>query len=338
MDSVSQIALGAAVSVAVMGRHTPLGRAALWGAVCGTLPDLDALIDHGDAVRNMVLHRAATHAPFFLLLIAPLIAALIAVIHGDVRNYRRWWLAVALVLVTHPLLDVMTIYGTQLGLPLTNHPYGVGSIFIIDPLYTLPLIAGVVAALRLGDERGQRWNLLGIGLSCGYLVWGVAIQHQVRDTAEQQLRAEGATVERLLATPTPFNSLLWRIVAVMPDGYLEGYRSIFDGNSAIAFTRYEHRPELYESLKDHEPVARIAAFSHGFFAMQQREGKVLISDLRMGQAPYFFFTFAVADVDDVAALQPTPPRPLRWRPPTGDGLAWLGRRIFDPKQPAPELR
>jgi inner membrane protein len=138
--------------------------------------------------------------------------------------------------------------------------------------------------------------------------------------------------------PTPFNSLLWRIVAVAPDGYLEGYRSILDGDSVIAFTRHERRPDLYESLQAHEPVARIAAFSHGFFAMQQREGQVLISDLRMGQAPYFFFTFAVANADATAALQPTPPHALRWRPPTGDGLAWLGRRIFDPKLPAPEVR
>jgi inner membrane protein len=338
MDSVSQIALGAAVGVAVMGRHAPLSRSALWGAVCGTLPDLDALIDHGDAVRNMVLHRAETHAPFYLLLAAPLIAALIAVIHGDVRRYRRWWLAVTLVLVTHPLLDVMTIYGTQLGLPFTNYPYGVGSIFIIDPLYTLPLLAGVIAALRLQDDRGLRWNLAGIGLSCAYLAWGVAVQHQVRGTAEKQLRADGVPAERLLATPTPFNSLLWRIVAVTPDSYLEGYRSIFDGDSAISFTVYERRPDLHEPLRDHEPVARIAAFSHGFFAMQLRTGQVLISDLRMGQAPYFFFTFAVADVDEAAVLQPTPARAQHWRPPAADGLAWLGRRIFDPKLPAPELR
>ncbi|MES0875181.1 metal-dependent hydrolase [Sinimarinibacterium thermocellulolyticum] len=338
MDSVSQIALGAAVGVAVMGRRTPFGRAALWGAVLGTLPDLDALIDHGDAVRNMVLHRAQTHAPFYLVLVAPLIAALIAFVHDEARLFRRWWLAVTLVLVTHPLLDVMTIYGTQLGLPFTNHPYGVGSIFIIDPLYTLPPILGVIAALRLQDDRGLRWNLAGIALSCAYLAWGVLWQQQVRETAARQLRAEGVPVERILATPTPFNSLLWRIVAVTPDAYFEGFRSIFDGDAPIGFTRHERRPDLYEALKDHEPVARIAAFSHGFFAMQEREGKVLISDLRMGQAPYFFFTFAVARRDTDDTLHALPPEPQRWRPPTGEGVAWLGRRIFDPKLPAPGSR
>jgi inner membrane protein len=44
MDSISQAALGSAVVLATMGRHTAAWKAALWGAVAGTLPDLDALI------------------------------------------------------------------------------------------------------------------------------------------------------------------------------------------------------------------------------------------------------------------------------------------------------
>lgn len=64
MDSLSQLALGAAVGIAVMGRRTALWKAALWGGVCGTLPDLDAFIDHGDAIADMTLHRANSHALF----------------------------------------------------------------------------------------------------------------------------------------------------------------------------------------------------------------------------------------------------------------------------------
>src|SRR3989338_2546227 len=133
MDSLTQIALGSAVGVAVMGRRTAVWKAALWGAVAGTLPDLDAFIDHGDAILNMTRHRAESHA---------------------------------LVLITPPLLDAMTVYGTQLLLPFTNHPYGVGSVFIIDLAYTLPLIVGTVAALRMKDlARGLRWNAMGLILS-----------------------------------------------------------------------------------------------------------------------------------------------------------------------------
>lgn len=38
MDSLSQIALGAAVGMATMGRRPALWKAALWGGIAGTLP------------------------------------------------------------------------------------------------------------------------------------------------------------------------------------------------------------------------------------------------------------------------------------------------------------
>ena len=73
MDSVTQLVLGSAVSIATLGRRTAVWKAALWGCIAGTLPDLDALIDHGDAILNMVLHRAESHALLYLtLLSAPL--------------------------------------------------------------------------------------------------------------------------------------------------------------------------------------------------------------------------------------------------------------------------
>jgi inner membrane protein len=83
MDSLSQIGLGAVVGVATMGRRTAVWKAALWGAVAGTLPaDMDVLIDHGDPIRHRVLHRAETHAPFWLTLFSLPMAAAGARLHG----------------------------------------------------------------------------------------------------------------------------------------------------------------------------------------------------------------------------------------------------------------
>ena len=120
MDSLTQIALGSAVAVAVMGRRTSVRRSAAWGAVAGTLPDLDVLIDHGDALLDMVLHRAESHSLFYLTLLAPLLAGLVCRLHHERTLFRHWWLALWLVLLTHPLLDAMTVYGTQLLLPFTR--------------------------------------------------------------------------------------------------------------------------------------------------------------------------------------------------------------------------
>ncbi len=335
MDSLSQIALGAAVGLAAMGRRTAPWKAALWGAVAGTLPDLDVLIDHGGPIRNMVLHRAETHALFWLTLASLPLAAAVARLHGEWACWRRWWLALWLVLVTHPLLDAMTVYGTQLALPFSNHPFGVGSVFIIDPLYTLPLLVGAGWALAArGSARGRAANIVGLVLSTAYLGWGVMAQQHVDRVARASLAAQGIAAERVLVTPTPFNSVLWRVVAIAGDRYFEGYHSLLDAEPRIGFDGFERGTALAAELQGVEGVQRLAAFSKGFFKLHQDGDRVLISDLRMGQEPAYVFTFAVAQ-------RSSPPRPLETPVQVGArldlerGLPWLWRRAQGEPLPPP---
>jgi inner membrane protein len=238
MDSMSQIALGAAITVGVMGRRTAVWKAAVVGGVAGTLPDLDAFIDHGDAILNMVRHRAESHSLLYLTLLAPLLGVCVARLFGAMALWKRWTLALWLVLFTHPLLDVMTVYGTRLLIPFTERPYGVGSIFIIDPLYTVPLLIGLAGALALKAWRGLTWNQVGLALSSLYLLWGLAAQQYVTRVAQASLDATGIQAERLLVNPTAFNSVLWRLVAVTPDAYYEGFRSLFDQTAQITWRQY----------------------------------------------------------------------------------------------------
>ena len=353
MDSLSQFALGAAVGVAVMGRRTAVWKAALWGGVLGTLPDLDALIDHGDPVRNMVLHRAQTHALFWQTLAAvPVAAGLTALMarargtqgpqgpqgqqgaqpaQGRWSDFPRWLLTVWLVFVTHALLDAMTVYGTQLALPFSAQPYGVGSIFIIDPLYTLPLLGGLAGTLAARGLGRWRWNLAGLVLSTAYLGWSAAAQQHVQGVVQAQLgpRADAAQVERVLVTPTAFNTVLWRVVLMRPDGYDEGFYSLLDAGRAIRYTAYPRDRALYEQLRGLDAVARIADFSRGFFRVDERDGVVRITDLRMGQEPAYVFSFAVARRG--SALQPvTPPLQVGGRDDIDvpAALRWLWRRLL----------
>lgn len=334
MDSLTQIALGSAVSVAVMGRRTAMWKAALWGAVAGTLPDLDAFIDHGNALLNMTLHRAESHALFYLTLAAPPLAWGVSRLHGEAALFKRWWLALWLVLITHPLLDAMTVYGTQLLLPFTGHPYGVGSVFIIDPLYTVPLIVGVVAALRLKNDRGLRWNAAGLVLSTLYLGWGVVAQQQASQVARDSLQQQGIAASALLVTPAPFNSLLWRLLATTPTQYFEGHYSLLDGSPRITWTAHDRGAGLI-ALHRHEPyVARIAAFTHGFYRLSESGGHLFVTDLRMGQEPAYTFHFDLGTADGRAAQSHVPM--LRGqRPDVEKALPWLWRRMWGEVLPPP---
>ncbi|HET9820617.1 MAG TPA: metal-dependent hydrolase [Burkholderiaceae bacterium] len=327
MDSLSQIALGAAVGVAVMGRRTAVWKAAAWGAVAGTLPDLDVLVDHGDPVRNMVLHRAESHALFWLTLASAPLAALAVRVHGEAPQWRRWWLALWLALVTHPLLDAMTVYGTRLALPFSEHPYAVGSVFIIDPLYTLPLLAGVGLALaRRADRRGLAANAAGLVLSTAYLGWGATVQQHVQQVARASLAAQGVRPDAVLATPSAFNTVLWRVVALEGDRYHEGFYSLFDSEPRIAFDRFERGTALWPQVAGVEAVQRLAAFSRGFFKLAAVDGQVRISDLRMGQEPHYVFSFVVAEQH--SPLVPVVPSvEVGSRPPLDAALPWLWRRL-----------
>jgi len=335
MDSVSQIALGAAIGVATMGRRTAVWKAALWGAVAGTVPDLDVFIDRGDPIRNMVLHRAETHAPFWLTLFSLPFGAAVARLHGEWALWRRWWLAIWLALVTHPLLDAFTVYGTQLALPFSNHPFGIGSVFIIDPLYTLPLLVGAGWALATrGAGRGLAANALGLLLSTTYLGWGLAAQQEVNRVASASLAAQGIVAERVLVTPTAFNSLLWRVVAVSGEHYHEGFYSLFDDVPRIDFDRFERGMRLADELQANEGAQRIVAFSKGFFKLHQSGARVLISDLRMGQEPAYIFSFAVAERQS-AVVPLAVPEQVGARIDFDRALPWLWRRIGGQPLPPP---
>jgi inner membrane protein len=334
MDSLTQIALGSAVGVAVMGRRTAVWKAALWGAVAGTLPDLDAFIDHGDPILNMTRHRAESHALFFLTLAAPLLAWVVSRLHGEAALFKRWTLALWLVLITHPLLDAMTVYGTQLLQPFTDHPYGVGSVFIIDPAYTVPLIVGVVAALRLKNERGQHWNTAGLALSTLYLVWSFGAQQYVERIARASLEQAGVEAQGLLVTPSPFNTVLWRLVAITPTQYLEGHHSLLDAQPSIRWTAHDRGAELIAAHGDEPAVARMATFTHGFYSLTESDGRLFVTDLRMGQEPAYTFRFNLGSAA-ARANGGHAPTLEGLRPDVGIALPWLWQRLLGNDIPPP---
>jgi len=333
MDSLSQFALGAAIGVVVMRRRTAPWKAVLIGGIVATLPDLDAFYDHGDPVSNMTLHRANSHSLLWLTLASPLVAALVAFALRERQNFKPWWLAVWLALFTHPLLDWFTVYGTQLLRPFTDYPFAIGSIFIIDPLYTLPLLIGIGAALIWRNDKGWRWASYGLAISTLYLIWSVAAQAYITHTAWNSLRADSYKVRRLLVTPTAFNTLLWRVVVVTPEGFLEGYRSIFD-RGVMSFDQFPRGEALYDELKGNHAAARIAWFSHGFFKVSERGDKLVITDLRMGQEPWYTFNFVVAQRGN-PSVTPVHPVHVREQPNIREGLSWLWRRALGEDLPPP---
>jgi len=338
MDSFTQIVLGAAVAAAIAPpQHR---RAALLaGAALGTLPDLDVLpinLITDDPVARMTWHRSWSHSLLVLPFVAWAIWAWLRTRGKRVANSpMRWW-AMQAALLTHPLLDAFTVYGTQLLWPLPMQPVMWSSVFIIDPLYTVWLLLACVIAWFARERRiAQPALVAGLALSSLYLGLSLVAKQQVERAAHEALAAQNLQDAPRFSVPMPFNILLWRVVAMTPDGFVEGERSLVADERPMQFRHHASDVVAMEQVRDFPAVQRLHWFNRGFMKAQVRDGELVLSDLRMGAEPDYSFRFAVARKQD-DGWNEIPPRQLQWPWDAGRRLGAMWDRIWH--EPARDAR
>ncbi len=294
MDSITQAALGATIAGAVAGKQCN-AKVLLVGAALGTLPDLDVVLDYGDAVSNTIKHRGFSHSLLLLPPFALLLSWLYCRFCPDAFwSFKRVSVLTLSVLITHTLLDAMTTYGTQLIWPFEGY-FELRNIFIIDPLYTVPLLVAIIAAL-FSKANGAKWCQSVLVLSTLYLGWGFAAQQYIANRVDQNLAQQGLPNKQVMITPTPFNTVLWRVVVMDEHYYWEGLASLLDENKNIEFIArpkgtwpLEEKPETLKGLK---------AFSHNYLNYREEKDALIVSDLRLGMANNLSFEFIYAQRDD----------------------------------------
>lgn len=333
MDSITQAVLGASIQGALLGRWQGR-RALLYGAMLGTLPDLDVIIDYGDAVADMTYHRGFSHSLLVLSILAVLFTALVRWLRPNpAYSTRRLFFAVWLALITHPLLDAFTSYGTQLFWPLQTPPVAWSSVFIIDPLYTVPLLVAVIVGLVRGLRDRPQWlAVTALGLSSLYLATTLAGKWMAEQRVQDVLTERGIQADVLFSTPTPFNSLLWRVTVVDGDDYHEALVGWFDEHPP-RLERIPRGAELATVLRDSPQHQRLQWFTHGVLRYDRVGDELIVTDLRLGMTGYHPFRFIFAKHRD-GRWQPLP---VVDRLPFSRGepelLLVLWRRIWDQAEP-----
>jgi inner membrane protein len=234
---------------------------------------------------------------------------------------------VFLAFATHVLLDSCTIYGTQIFWPLDSTPMTWGSVFIIDPAFTLPLIVGLLAVVlcRRHPLRGYRINAALLALSTFYLAWSFAAKYHAQGVAREALAVRGIAYERIVTLASPFNTVLWRIVAMGEGGYHVGWYSLLDPARDVEFRSYPSETRLLDGVQEHWPVTRLQWFTKGFYRVSAIDGAVVITDLRMGIEGSYVFRFKVGEVGNPHSV----PAPAELLPSELDTsrLPWLWARI-----------
>jgi len=336
MDSVTQFTLGACVGVAVLGRKIGPRRAALTGGVLGTLPDLDVFLAPEDPIDAFVQHRGWTHSLFIHAALTPVFGEALRRLFKALRDQPyQSYAAVFLCLTTHALLDAMTVYGTRLFWPLFTEPVGLGSIFIIDPLYTLPLLVAMVWAFVVGSMtlRLRKALVICFGLSTAYLSWTAIAQFWMTQRASAWLAEKKVSPDQILASPAPFNTFLWRVIGVDSDRYFNLYMPIFGGASAATLYAYPRHLRFENCPSVSERIAQVAKFSDGYYTIKMKGNRVSVADLRMGLTPNYAFQFVLGDIKS-GKLVAAQTRRINGRGDVKQDFGWLVANL----QNRPETR
>ncbi len=316
MDSLTQIVLGAAVGEAVLGKKVG-NKAILYGAIAGTIPDLDSFASlFTDALTAVEIHRGFTHSIVFSILFAPIFGWLISKIESKtVVSWKDWSWLMFWGLITHPLLDAHTTWGTQLFWPLDLR-LAYKNIFVIDPLYTVPFLVFLILAMRSkqGSTKRMKYNNLGLIVSSLYLLCTIGLKGITYLKFKNSLEDQNVSYLQLQTRPSPFNTIMWSANVELEDAYLIADYSIFD-SKPIEFTRIPKNHYLVDKFQGEENLDRIIAISEGWYTITEREDNLYFNDLRFGafdqsdKDPKFVFSYHLKKMNGQLLVEEVPRNP-----------------------------
>lgn len=302
MDSLTQIVLGAAVGETVLGKKAG-NKAMIYGAIAGTIPDLDTFASSFvDVVSAVEIHRGFTHSLVFALLFGPILGWGISKIERRSGiGWKDWSKLVFWAFLTHALLDSLTTWGTQLFWPLDLR-LDFRTIFVIDPLYTLPFLTFLILAMcsKRGSEKRERFNRLGLLISSCYLLLCVCLKGLAYQKFKSALEEGGIAYLQLETRPSPMNNILWMAHVELQDAYLIGDYSFFD-SAPISFGRYQKNHHLLGELDSRDKIRRLIGIANGWYIITGRDGNLFFNDLRFGllnadaEAPEFVFSYRIVE-------------------------------------------
>jgi inner membrane protein len=315
MDSITQIVLGAAVGEAVAGKEIG-NKAAFWGAIAGTIPDLDVLfMGLFNPIDASLFHRGFSHSLLFACISGPLLGILLHRISKRKIRLKTWISLFFLGILTHPMLDMFTTYGTSFLWPL-NERIAFNTVFVIDPFYTIPFVICLILAMRLPKTDVKRFqiNLAGIVYSCSYLLLGVVMKLTIL-TLNNSTTDKTLFTERTSVSPMPLTLFYWMNIKEDRNHFYISHTSIFHPNKNSIPQIIPKNHHLLKKVQFTIPsdLKKIEFFSKGYFTVEKSSSSLQIYDLRFGlqspltkgkiNKPLMGFTFQLDQNDKILKFE-----------------------------------
>lgn len=299
MDSLTQIVLGAACGEAVLGKKIG-NKALLFGAIGGTIPDLDVFIGrllYSNKIQAMAFHRGFMHSILFAVLGCFIFGFITFKLYDfgirkETTNLKNWIWLFFWSIFTHPILDCFTPYGTQLFAPFSDYRVAFNNISVVDPLYTLPFLICMIIVLffKRTNIKRIKYTKAGIYISSCYMIFTLVNKMYIDLVFKNSFEKAGINYLRFSAQPTIFNNILWYSVAETETKYYMAFYSLLDKSS--------NSEKILEIDKNHtlidmndKNLKKLSWFSNGFYNLTKKE--------KIGTYKYIDLRYPMLNPDDI---------------------------------------
>ncbi len=285
MDSLTQIVLGASVAEATLGKKIG-NKAIVLGAIAGTIPDLDIVTRFFvDDLTASVMHRGFSHSLIFPFVAAPILAWILKKIYSSYTDvsFNDWFKMFFLAIITHPILDAQTTWGTQLFWPF-EWRVAIENIFIIDPIYTLPFLTFLILTAfqdKLSKKR-KLYNSLGLIISSAYLLITLSFKGVAHYNIAKGLKENNIEYKDINTRATYFNSILWSSQIELEDSYIFTYYSLFDKSKPIFTKKFPKNHNMLQPFIDEKKIQQLIILSNGHYLMTNENDELIFWNLKLG--------------------------------------------------------
>jgi len=293
MDPLSQAFIGSGVAQSFSKKGVQVRQALFCGAIGGLMPDIDILIRSNiDPLKAIEYHRHFTHSLFFIPFGGLFVAALLWLIFFRKNKKQKFsiiYLFSTLGYATHGLLDSCTAYGTQILWPFSDYRASWSVISIIDPLFTLPLIAFCILSYF---KKERKYARSGIYLCMIYLLYGFYNQLSAKSYILDVAKNRGHEVEKIFMNPSLANNILWRSVYKSGNNYyidavnVRPFRNtvFYKGSKVEAIDKELVFDKIPKGSKQRDDIRRFSHFTKGYIYLHPNSNNV-IADLRYSAVP-----------------------------------------------------
>jgi inner membrane protein len=288
MDIFTQALLGSAVAQ-LGAKKSEIKIATFIGCIAGILADADIFIQSAnDPLLFLDYHRHFTHAIAFIP-IGALIGALVCwpFVRKNI-NFSRLYFFAFLGYMLSGVLDAFTGYGTHLLLPFSDDRIAANLISIIDPIFTLSLLVGVIGNIKFKSKKITIYSLI---FCTTYLVIAYIQQGEATNIQYEIAKKRGHVIEKSIVKPTLGNIVLWRSIYLYQDNYyIDAIRvglsndKIYQGETVKRvildnnFSTIDSTSQLYQDIR------RFQTFSNNYIAFDPRDQSIL-GDIRYSMLP-----------------------------------------------------